>query len=396
MKNHKRTMLLYSLICFLMAVCTIELILRTTHIFNANISCGEPDAFLSWRPAPNCNYWYNKENDHPITWKYNSHGWRDEERAIKKLPNTYRVAILGDSYVEAMQVELSRTFSALAENQLNEGKGIEVEILNFGRSGFTQTEELFILKNDVEKFSPDMVVLFFLPKNDIQDVSRETSPDLMRPFYIVSDSGELILDTSFTEMPRYKIRCLINKVKRNSALISLITGRYDAFKMISGRGNIYGDKEREKQSSRLDGFLSLCTNDPDPKYLRSYALNKLLIKEIAEYCGERNIHFMLVTIDNVAYIPDIEEKYKSINPSFNGNFFEDDLKSYSQLLNIDYLGLQRIFRQFYENEMISLHWDHWNYRGHEVVADALTEKLRSIIYSDAEQRKELRGKHRET
>jgi hypothetical protein len=292
-----------------------ELILRTTHIFNARISCSKPDPFLGWRPASHCNYWDNKENDHPITGKYNSHGWRDKERTIKKLPNTYRVAILGDSYVEAMQVELDRTFLMLTEQQLNKDSKFEVEMVNFGRSGFTQTEELFILENEAVIYSPDIVVLFFLPGNDIEDVSRETAPELMRPFYNVSDSGALRLDTSFTEMPGYKIRSLINNVKRNSAILSLITERYLNFRK-SKKANMRRDKDEVNQPNRLDGALSLCTNNPDPRYLRSYTLNKLLVKAMAEYCQKRRIQFLLVTIDNSAYIPSIEEQFKSVNLSF--------------------------------------------------------------------------------
>ena len=384
MKNTIIIKLLFSLICFVIFICTFELILRTTHAFNARISCFVPDPVLSWRFASNCEYWHNKENDHPIIIKNNSYGWRDKERSIKRPPNTYRIAVLGDSYVEARQVELDRTFLSLTENALNGEERINVELMNFGRSGFTQTEELYILKNEVPEFSPDMVVLFFLAGNDIRDVSRETAPGLVRPFYEVLDNGELRLDTSFTDMRGYKIRSLINNMKRKSAILSLISDRYNAYTRNRQlrKKKIHGDQETDNGLGLLNGSLSLCTNNPDQAYLRSYSLNKLLIKAISEYCQQRGIRFMLVTIDNIAYIPDIEAKYRSIDPSFDANFFEDDLRKYSKLLGIEYLGLQRIFRQAYVNTGTELHWGHWNYQGHEVVADALTNRLRTIIYAD--------------
>ena len=59
--------------------------------------------------------------------------------------------------------------------------------------------------------------------------------------------------------------------------------------------------------------------------------------------------------------------------------------SYAAPLNIEYLGLQRIFRQAYENVGVPLHWNHWNYEGHKVVADALAEKLKPILASNKDE-----------
>ena len=41
----------------------------------------------------------------------------------------------------------------------------------------------------------------------------------------------------------------------------------------------------------------------------------------------------------------IEKSCKTIDPTFDANFLEDDLKDYATSLNVEYLGLQRLFRQ---------------------------------------------------
>lgn len=354
---------------------TLETTLRRTHLFGASVSAAMPDPILKWRFTPNHNYWVFKENDHPITGKFNGFGWRDHEWSIAKSANTFRIAVLGDSFVEAFQVESDRTFAAIIEQEMNKNSDTKIELMNFGRSGFTQTEELIVLKNDVIQFDPDMVILFFLPDNDIQDVSRETAYG-SRPFYRVDESGGLILDTSFNGTTEYKIRSIINHVKQRSALASLLTERYNAFKQQLNKNKF---KDNDKVQKGINGFLSLCTTSPDQKYVRSYQLNKRLIKEIAEYSEGKGIRFMLATISTSAYKPEIEQQYISIDPSFNANFFEDDLREFAGTLNIDYLGLQRTFRQSYEKTGESLHWGHWNYQGHEVVADVLSDKLKRII-----------------
>jgi len=95
---------------------------------------------------------------------------------------------------------------------------------------------------------------------------------------------------------------------------------------------------------------------------------------------------MLVTLDIQAYIPEVEKKYKLIDSTFNADFLEDDLRAFAKSINVVYLGLQRIFRQSFENMGVSLHWEHWNYEGHKVVANALTEKLKSFIDSNEQAR----------
>ena len=91
---------------------------------------------------------------------------------------------------------------------------------------------------------------------------------------------------------------------------------------------------------------------------------------------------MLVTLDIQAYIPEVEKKSKLIDSTFNADFLEDDLRTFTKSFNAKYLGLQRIFRQSFKNTGVILHRGHWNYDGHKVVANALTKKLKSIIYSN--------------
>lgn len=128
---------------------------------------------------------------------------------------------MGDSYVEALQVESDRNFLAIAERQLNKENGFEIEIMNFGRSGFTQTEELLVLKNEVIYYAPDMLILFFTPENDIDDVRRETTPGQMRPFFNDLGNGDLQLDTSFAAMPGFKSQS-VNRLVQTQFCITVL------------------------------------------------------------------------------------------------------------------------------------------------------------------------------
>jgi len=135
--------------------------------------------------------------------------------------------VLGDSYVEAFQVEIDSTFLALTGRRLSHHTDIEVELMNFGRMGTTQTEQYLVLQNDAIRFSPDMAVLFFTPVNDLADVDKNTAVNDLSPFYRVTEDDELILDTSFTRRRQYKLKTYINPIKQRSAFVSLLMERYN-------------------------------------------------------------------------------------------------------------------------------------------------------------------------
>ena len=128
----------------------------------------------------------------------------------------------------------------------------------------------------------------------------------------------------------------------------------------------------------MTGPETLCTSAPDPVFVENYELNKRLIGEMANLCERRGIRFVLVCVDWKYRKEDIERE-RSLDPSFDPGFFERDLAALSDSLNVDYLGLQRIFEQHYEQNRRPLHWTHWNYEGHRVVAAALADKLESIM-----------------
>lgn len=370
--------LAFSLVLFLAFLVVLELVLRTTHLFGARPSWVQPDPVLGWRPTPGAHYWQRKENPKPISGRMNSFGWRDKEWSVTKPEGTYRIAVLGDSIVEGLQVESDRTFLALAERRMNDAGNPKVELMNFGRGSCCATEELLILKSDVEKFSPDMVALFFMPHNDIQDVSRETAHPKARPYYTIPDDGKLVLDTSFAESREYKIKRFINWPKQHSALLSLVTDRFNAVRQHQATLETKTPKR---------GYMSLCTDDPEPKAKENYELAKTLIKAIAERCQERGAKFLLVTVDLPAYMPQVEKEFQSVVPSYDGNFFEDDLGEFAESIGAECLGLQRLLRKAYEAQGTEFHWEtwgHWNYKGHEIVADAFAEKLESMIKSSEE------------
>jgi hypothetical protein len=356
-----------------------EFLFRRHHFWGARVSWSEPDSMIAYRYTPGAVYWSDRENKHPISGRINNYGWRDRDWTLAKAPATIRIAVLGDSFVEAFQVEQDSIFLRLAEAKLNLLAPPHFEMMNFGRSGFTTTEELLILERDVAKFSPDLVVLFFFPENDIENVDRQFDPNPMRPFFVKKPDGELAADFSFRETRDFKLRNMINGFKQHSALFSLIIERINLLQQ---------DLQFQKRTAatavatasspevkRIDGALSLATANPDRCYQEAFALNQALLKKINDSCLRIGARFLLVCNNIAAYHPDRAAELRAIDSTFNPYFFDEALAKFAQENNIAFIGLQRIFMEEYRRTGQKLQWTHWNYAGHRLVARVLANYL---------------------
>ncbi len=366
---------------FLFFLIILELLLRNYHFFDVKISWTEPDSLICWKYTPGADYWYFDENDHPIVGKINNFGWRDKNWSLEKPENTVRIAVLGDSFVAAFEVEHEQTFLNLAEVNLNSLSQRRFELMNFGRSGFTTTEELLILDIVVRNFSPDMVVLFFFPANDIADVTKHLSTDFNRPFFRHLENGEIKLDLSFKNTALFKLKKIINPIKQNSAIVSLLTERFNL--LFSQRKQRPSKKESSdpeylKTIKKLRGDLSLASATPDSNFVKAYSLNKQLLIKIKEICSELDIEFLLVCINLAAYYPGKENKLLAIDSTFHANYFDNDLSKFAKQNKFDFIGLNSIFRENFNKNKKTLQWSHWNYNGHKLVAQVLRDHIHNF------------------
>lgn len=76
--------------------------------------------------------------------KFNKEGFRDVDRQVIKNNDVLRIVVMGDSFVEALQVDQGDTLTAVLEKSLNSvTKG---EVMNFGVSNFGTTSEYWAYK----------------------------------------------------------------------------------------------------------------------------------------------------------------------------------------------------------------------------------------------------------
>ena len=165
-----------------------------------------PDDVLSWMHRPGSSGWYTGEGRAFV--RINSDGWRDTEHSKTKPDAAFRIAIIGDSYAEALQLPLEETFWSKMRRELSacgSFAGQEIEVLNFGVSSYGTAQELLVLRHHVWEYQPDIVVLAFLSTNDVRENSRSLQGDPARPYFVL-DGDDLVLDDSFLASDSYRAR----------------------------------------------------------------------------------------------------------------------------------------------------------------------------------------------
>ncbi|MDF0552142.1 SGNH/GDSL hydrolase family protein [Kamptonema sp. UHCC 0994] len=155
-----------------------------------------------WSLKPGASFEWQGEGDRSFI-KANKDGLRDREHTKEKPPKIFRIAVLGDSFAEALQVPMENTFWWKMRKQLNKECSVlgdrKVEVINFGVQGYGTDQELITLRHKVWQYSPDLVILAFLPGNDIINNSKELEWSKRKPFFVYKN-GELVPDMSWLKI----------------------------------------------------------------------------------------------------------------------------------------------------------------------------------------------------
>lgn len=160
----------------------------------------QPDLHRGWSLRPGFGGWVNGEN---VLWmQINRDGMRDHDHPLEAPPRTLRVAVLGDSYVQGLNVTPDKMFTTFLEERLNTcvaPSGLAVEVLNFGVSGYGTAQEWLTYRHHAAKYRPDLVVLAVYTNNDVYNNHRRLNPtdySDQSPYFTL-DGETLVLDDSF-------------------------------------------------------------------------------------------------------------------------------------------------------------------------------------------------------
>jgi hypothetical protein len=338
------------------------------------------DETRGFRLRPGKQGWYRAEGEAYLS--INSLGYRDREHDRAKPENTFRVAVLGDSFAEARQVPLEQTFwhrlgDHLATCAFANGK--KVEMLNFGTGGYNTSQEYLTLQKDALAFSPDIVLLALFAGNDIEaNWSKPKEEGVWRisaPTHRIED-GELVMDSEFRPSP---LQRLLYEAVHYSRLIELTN---------EARRRIRARTWRSSGPNEIEAGLDASVFMPPatPQWHEAWLVTEALLARMNTIARDRGAEFMVVTVPSATEVDPMTERRRQTESRLGvDDFFYPDRKiaEMGARLGFQVFPLTKELQEIAEQRGAYMHgfentrlgFGHLNEQGHRFVAEVLANKL---------------------
>jgi lysophospholipase L1-like esterase len=332
----------------------------------------QPDRALGWKQVPNFqwrwagHHWYAADFSVPV--RTNANGFRDLDRATSKQDGTRRVALLGDSFIEAVQVPFESTAGQRLQQMLNASSSaapVRWEVLNFGISNYGVGQYLLTWDEYVHRYRPDYVAIFVAGLHMRRTVARFEQGAFpasreslwVRPTFRIE--GDRLVEEPARDFEEFvRVQNAVNHQdfggQRSRIRRELITLRY-------GRqlARLVGDRVSAKAPSSADAGL-------DGKTLE---VNRKIIEELGRRVAGSG--GKLIVLDVSRYFGDPDAVSQALRRMCEANRF-DYIAVYEDLLRANANGVSTRWR----ND------GHLNIAGNEILAGALLRSLER----DAERR----------
>jgi len=215
--------------------------------------------------------------EYRVTVRVNAQGFVDRPWGPKE-PGVPRVALLGDSFVQAAQVELDQGLGRRLDRWLDASRGHDVEVLSLGVPGAGTATALQLYDQHAAALEPDLVVLAFLVSNDVfnNHPGLDTKPD--KPYFGLVDGALVPLEAADAGL---------------GAIARTGLWRHSHLLRSLGRRVLAGAEARDRVR-RGDGMpVDLRVHDPrhPPPWPEAWAVTEALAAALAERCAADGVAF---------------------------------------------------------------------------------------------------------
>ena len=271
-----------------------------------------PDSYCGSRLRPSTSGVWTREGHGNIV--VNSKGFRGPEVSTEKDAGVFRIAVLGDSYIEALQVNEDATMCGQLEHLLNSQNRVanrKYEVINCGVSGYGTAQELQLLRHYVLPLKPDAVLLGIYPENDIRNNLRSLEQDPARPYFTTDDHGMLILDDSFLSSTPYTTAD--SAYERRKAFVVNCSRVLQLLMHVKQR--VFSSSNTSMPTTSVEAQLKTSVQDAiyayseptNTEHQQAWQLTQRLLEEFCEQCRIMQIPVFVFTVSTpVQTYPDAE------------------------------------------------------------------------------------------
>lgn len=375
----------------------------------------QPDEVRGYSLWPGAEGRYRREGAAYV--RINSDGLRDREHTKAKPAGTLRIAVVGDSYAEAFQVEREKAFWSVLEKRLRECPalgGREVEVINFGVSGYGTAQELLTLREKVWSYSPDVVLLAVTTNNDVLDNSRALKLTDEIPYFVMN-GDQLVPDDSFRETASFRLRnSALNRLGRwLRGHLRFVQAVHEGQGALKARLDAWREqrrlaREKDDEKSRHDaatpapsanpatvaqdvptdepGAANVIYREPaDDVWRGAWLVTERLLAEMNAEVKGHGARFYVVTLSNgIQVYPDASAREAFARRLGATDLFypERRFRSVGEREGFLVYNLAPDLQSYAERNRVFLHGfgaqlgnGHWNEDGHRVAGELLAQKL---------------------
>lgn len=377
----------------LMGLIVVELILRVSAKKTYDLSnCVSLDKYLHHVMIPNSDCRF-KTNEWDVYYKINNFGLRDREFGQRKPVGTYRILMLGDSFVQGHGVSLENSLPKILEQKLNNnGKGQKIELINAGVFGYSPLVEYFYLKEKGLNFEPDMAILAFSLTDFWEDRQRFRELKLSYPDLSNEELKEKI-STANIEFNFAKINStekLSSNQKISSAKISYHVKLwlrknlkiYGAFVDLIKKRNQPVQKDVLHQGDIDQDIVAIMRGDKIAQndWQKLWELPTDHIKLMSKILKEKQIPFVVVAIPEAVQVSDNEWPGRK-DLGLARNFYDprgpyqNELSQRLKIVDVPFINL---LTDFQTSKTFPLYFNndgHFREAGHRLAAQVIYQKL---------------------
>lgn len=354
-----------------------------------------PDPDLGWSFIPGSsgifptgNWWYDREAR--VRFRINSKGLREREIDYARRPGATRILVLGDSFTEALQVEVEQAYPRRLEDLLNRsGKG-RFEVINAGVSGYSQDLECRYFLKEGYRYSPDIVLVGLMSETDL----RENSMELYRRFqpaewnrkpYFVLEGGDLVHADWRDEPPAPEARggwlqAIKEGLLRHSIFYKFLVSHAHRSPPLIAAMRRLGFLNEE--ALELQYFIYL--HDAGEPYERAWRLAEALLLRLRDEVERQGARLVVAIFPGKAQVQDESARaLLRIYPQLAArgldlDYPEKRLGDFLQRNGIDWVPMRAGMIARYRRSGRSLYHrydSHWSAEGHLAAAEILARSL---------------------
>lgn len=347
---------------------------------------GAPHPLYGFARIPSTTGWI-KTDEFMARVDINSHGLRERELPYQKPAGVHRILILGDSFVEGVQVHAEATVSRRLEALLNASGDGAVQTINAGIGAWGTTQELLFLRHEGLRYRPDLVALVFYTGNDVTNnsfrVRGSSGRNPRRPYFALTKAGELELLPWRPKKPEDD--GLIERLRRDSMLFNVLdTGMLTKLRAAVPSGP---NDEKTAEERLVEWELPVFSAQPSSAWQEAWLITEAILAAARDDATGAGATFLLVGAPTMWEVyPEEWDRFRERKGLPAGGWdFDGPNRRLAELatrLGIGYLDLRPALREAAPGGTpLYFHRDiHWTAAGHEVAARALAEYLQAVSH----------------